>query len=104
MSKPIGWIGHIYYSERDYYGNCYWAFAIRRASDGASAYGRISGGESNILAAFRQLADEGGVAYDYATSAVKKREFKNMTADWPYAGCAPDDIAAFIRNKIGGQT
>jgi hypothetical protein len=88
------------YSERDLYGNCYWAMRYTDHETGRVVCGTISGGESNIAAVRRQERGQWDDGIAFRTVAMKKREFKRLTADWCYAGCAPADLYAYIKGFL----
>lgn len=96
-------IKHVFtahYSKRDFYGNCYWGFTYTNTANGKSVSGKISGGESNIRAAIPELNGGGwDNNYIFNTQENKIRDFNRMTKEWPYAGCAPAEIAKFCKEK-----
>ena len=86
-------------SETDVNGNRYWAFRWTDTETGKQVTGTISGGESNISC----LTQESGLEWNefyYTRHVMKKREFKQLTAEWQYAGCPPSEIMAFIKNEL----
>lgn len=98
MSEPkIQAILDIISSAGDRYGNSSYAFRYTRTSDGKQVRGKISGNDSNISA----IVGECGLVDWNRTYCTKHelgiRPFENLTAGWPYAGCAPKTIAEFIR-------
>ena len=93
------------YSERDLYGNCYWALRYTDHETGKTVCGTVSGGESNIYGILREsykatVSNDWDRSIRFSCHAFKKREFKRMTAGWPYAGCSPDDLWKFIKNNL----
>lgn len=100
MNK-IKWILNKVYSKRDRAGNCYWAFTLTDAETGKTVNGKISGGESNLDSMIYYLngKDWGGNYY----SAVQEkpiREFNRLVKEFPYAGCAPEQLAEFVRKGL----
>ena len=89
----------IHNSRRD--GNCYWAFTM---TDGDKTYsGTISGGDSNIDAIRRYwtVADDWDRSIHVVREELPIRQFNAMVKTWPYAGCAPEDIAAAAKAGLG---
>lgn len=87
-----------FYSRRDKYGNCYWAFSFIDYETGAVVRGRITGDESNLNAVRLGWSkpNEWDRSIEFCTVEKKIREFNEMTKNWPHFGCHPEDI----RNKI----
>lgn len=89
-------------SQADAAGNRYWAFRYIDHKSGRSIVATISGGESNIngirLHMGRVDGWDGGI--QTFRCEMRKREFKNLTADWPYAGCDPSEIAEFVKKSL----
>lgn len=88
------------YSRRDRNGNTYWALRYTCHVSGRSVHGIISGGESNIFCAAQHLDKP-----DYGRTLTRTldfaiREFNRMVKGWEYAGCAPEEIAGWIRRKL----
>lgn len=97
------------YSERDLYGNCYWAMRYTDHESGKQVVGTISGGESNIYAIVRESGEAKGLkdwdrSIAFRCDSMKKREFKRLTSSWPYAGCTPADLHAFIQKQLARAT
>jgi hypothetical protein len=86
-------------SARDNAGNCYWAFRWTDTETGKQVVGTISGGESNISWVREEMGFKAEEVY-YYRQELPKREFRHLTADWEYAGCPPDKIAAFIKARL----
>jgi hypothetical protein len=95
------------HSRRDRNGNCYWGFNALNTINGKSIDGSISGGESNISSA-RYWLNEAGVSTDwkgaehvtvYSPQEMPIRAFDRRfkPSVCGYAGCLPQEIAAFIR-------
>ena len=91
------------YSRRDKYGNCYWAFVFTDHATGQTVKARAGGGESNI----RGIARHWNTPDDWDRSLffvhpeeLPIRQFNWQTADWPYAGSNPDELAQFIRDRL----
>ena len=89
-------------SETDRSGNRYWAFRYTETESGKQVVGKISGGESNISAIRNEMGLEWDEVYYYRTE-MGKRDFRELTADWSYAGCPPKEIAAHIRKGFAEQ-
>ncbi len=93
------------YSERDRAGNCHWALRYTSHTTGRVVCGTVSGGESNIYAILRET-DAARKANDWDRSILfrcdqlQARQFKNLTADWPHAGCNPVDLYQFIKRGL----
>ena len=101
IPKQIQGVLEIYNSKRDKYGNCYWAFNYQDINAGKNIAGTISGGESNITAARMYIVDDETKEWIYyRTMECGIRDFNRMTKNWPYAGCAPVEIARYIKEKI----
>ena len=86
-------------SQTDLNGNRYWAFRFTDTQTGKQVCSNITGGESNISAILRVLGYEWNETY-YYRSIMGKREFRSLTKEWEYAGCAPEALAAFVRGKV----
>lgn len=102
MTTPITGFLHIIHSKRDLNGNVYWAFVYEDTETGKSVTGRISGGESNILAARFNLVEDSN-SIRYTSTELKIREFNRTVKEYPYAGCHPLTIAAFIKQSVTNQ-
>lgn len=89
-------------SERNYYGNTYWALRYIDHKTGKIVEGMVSGGESNIYSILRYWGkkDDWNRSILFNVFTLKKREFKELTKGWEYAGCRSDDLAKFIKNKL----
>ena len=88
-------------SRRDRYGNCYWALRYTDVKTGKTVCGTVSGGESNINAIRRYWSgDYWDHSVKFETRELGIREFSRLTKDWAYAGCGPEDLAAFIKAKL----
>ena len=80
-----------------------YAFRYIDTETGKKAEGFISGGESNITASFRDLGlgFEFGNNYFYTIKEFRtERDYKIATKDMVYAGCAPSEIAQFIKDNL----
>jgi hypothetical protein len=102
-NTPITGILEIFNSRRDSNGNCYWAFTYTDVATGKTVSANISGGESNISGIRRHLNPEvegWDRSIKYSTTELPIREFNRLKKDWPYAGCASEDIAEFIREQL----
>ncbi len=85
----------VYNSKRDRNGNTYWAFRWTDTKTGMQATGRIAGGESNVTPVVRHMGLDWENVY-YTRQQLGKREFRELTKDWPYAGCTMAEIIACI--------
>lgn len=92
MENKIKYTLEILNSKSDIYGNRYFAMVVTRTSDGATAHGNISGGESNCTSAIMNLSGGEWGHFTYTRSELPIREFKRMTKYWPYLGCTPKEI------------
>ena len=90
------------YRKRDSSGNCRWALRYMDHKTGKIVCGCVSGGESNIRGILRHWNNpddwDRSVGFDVRGMAI--REFNRMVKDWEYAGSRPEDLAAFIREKL----
>lgn len=94
------------YSERDTFGNCYWAIRYTDHATGKVAQGTVSGGESNIYGILRHSddqRDDWDRSILFRCDSMKKREFRRLTGDWAYAGCTPEDLWAFIQKQLADK-
>lgn len=93
------------HSRRDSSGNVYWAFRYTDHDTGKIITGLISGGESNIYSILRHwnVPDDWDRSILYSIREVGKREFKQLTKGWDYAGCRPEDLANYIRDRLFGK-
>jgi hypothetical protein len=91
-----------FYSSSDIYGNCYWAFRFTCLETNKVVTGKISGGESNINAirAHWDNPDGWDDSVSFSVTEMKIREFNRLTKNWTYAGCAPEELAKFIRDRL----
>lgn len=89
-----------YNSRLDQNGNRYWAFRAISTTTGLAAEGTVTGGESNIACLLRPLGLAWNQVHTHHT-ALGKREFRSLTKPWPHAGCAPEELATFVKNHIG---
>ena len=89
-------------SRADIYGNRYWAFRYTDHDSGNSVEGTISGGESNINAIRLHMGRVDGwdAGINTRRTELKIREFNRLTKDWPHAGCNPEDLANFIKERL----
>lgn len=89
-------------SERDRSGNCYWGVRYVCHETGKIVNGIISGGSSNIYAVLLHwtVKKDYDRSVRYIEHTLSKREFKNLTSTWKYAGCSPEDIATFLKNEL----
>lgn len=89
-------------SERDRYGNTYWALRYIDHKTGKVAEGTVSGGQSNIYGILRHWGkrDDWDRSILFNVFTLKKREFKELVENWEYAGCTPEDLAKFIKSRL----
>lgn len=89
-------------SKRNKYGNCEWAFRFTDHETGKVAQGKISGNDSNIYAVRMGWSKKS--EWDRGINVIREelmiRDFRTLTKDWEYAGCTPDDLRAWIREKL----
>jgi hypothetical protein len=86
-------------SKPDSYGNRYWAFRWIDTPSAKRVEAQISGGESDITAIVRSM----GLRWEsclYSRQEMGIRDFRRIVKDWPHAGCAPDELAEFIRRTL----
>ena len=90
-------------SRRDQNGNSYHAFRYTDCETGFNVEA-LADGESTILQAVNNLP-HGSTGYYWTQQEHGKRDFKAKCGQWPYAGCNPNEIAAFIKAtiKTGGS-
>jgi hypothetical protein len=91
------------YSERDAFGNCYWALRYTDHETGRVVVGTVSGGESNINAIRYQRLGQRDDGVTFRVQGFKIREFNRMTREWAHAGCAPADLWQHIQRELGGK-
>ena len=86
-------------------GESQWAFTWTDCVTGAQVQGRISGGDSNIRSMVYFLNGESWEPHStyYYVSELGKRDFNRTTADWPYGGCDPKDMAQFVRDQLAAK-
>lgn len=94
MGEDVKYILEILNSKRDINGNRYWAFTVINAS-GGMIHGTTNC-EENLLIALGKDSHVFNLEFP-------KLGFKHMTKDWPYAGCLPEDIRAFVEKELGKQ-
>ncbi len=98
-----------HYSRRDRNGNCYWAFRYICHKTGKVVEGTITGGESNINAIRRYWndSDKQGSGWDsgFLCQVIGHgiREFNSMTKGWAYAGCDPEELTRWIKQRLKGM-
>ena len=90
-----------YHSKRDNAGNCYWAFSYTDTLTGRSLVAKVAC-ESNLISAMHVLGMY-GQDYIYHAGEFPIRQFDRMVKGWEYAGCAPEDIATFIKEKLSSE-
>lgn len=93
----IKYILYIYNSRIDRAGNCYFAFCIVDTETGKTVRATMSGGDSNIRSMVYELNGGKWVA-NVSTSCEEMgiRDFNRFVKHWPFAGCTPQDLAAFV--------
>lgn len=88
-------------SKTDRNGNHYWAFTFTDFETGKTVQGTGSA-ESNIDMVRRYW----NAPNDWDRSILSDRrelpirQFDRLTKEWKYAGCLPEDVAAFIRAEL----
>lgn len=94
------------YSKRDINGNCYWAMRYTDHNTGKVVFGMVSGGESNITGIRFGWGRPGewDKTIDTRVTCLGIREFDRVTKYWPYAGCTPEDLRAYIRAKLAEES
>ena len=97
MENQILYHAEIINSKTDVNGNRYWCMIVTRNSDGLTASGIISGGESNCTYAMRELSGGDWGRFSYGRKEVGYREYKRITKNMPYIGCTADDIIASLK-------
>lgn len=98
----INYILTAWHSKRDKSGNVYWAFSFQYDQE-KSVKATISGGESNIYAIKRywnESLNDWDKTILFSSVEIPIREFKQMTKNWPYAGCSSKDLVTYIKNEI----
>lgn len=90
------------HSERDVYGNRYWALRFTDCVTGKRVEATVSGDESNI---YGLLHCRDGNAWNrrdftFRVTPVKKREFQRLVKAWPHAGCAPEELWTHIQKEL----
>jgi hypothetical protein len=100
MNKQIKYVLFVHNSKADIYGNRYYSMSVIRTTDGASAYGTISGGESNCTYALRKLAESEGVEFTYSIREYPIREYNRIVKGWQYIGCTDDQIISEIQKQF----
>jgi hypothetical protein len=98
MENKIKAVLTVYHSKRDVYGNCYYGMIINRTSDGNTAWGIISGDDSNCTYAIRTMLGDSR-EFVFNNIELPKRQFNRLTANWKYIGCTPDEINANVLNQ-----
>jgi len=93
-------------SRADRAGNRYWAFRYTDYQTGKRVEATISGGESNINAIRQAMGRVDGwdASIEFDVTELPIREWNRLTKDWPYAGCVPAELAAFIKAKLPNLT
>ena len=92
-------------SRRDRAGNCYWAIRYTDHVTGRAVNGTISGGESNIYGILRYTgdSDDWDRSIEFKSEELTIPAWNRLTKGWPYAGCRPDELAAFIKAELEKQ-
>lgn len=90
------------YSKRNSFGNRSWALKYTDHETGKVVCGTVSGGESNIRGILRywNVPDDWDRSVRFEVRGMAIREFNEMTKNWEYAGCTPEDLAAFIKARL----
>lgn len=104
QTTPIHSTLFCFNSKPDRAGGRYWAFRFVDHATGRSVKGTIgrSTSDSNIYAILRHWdkPDDWDRGIQFVRIEKGIRDFNEMTKDWPYAGCNPEDLAAFIRRGL----
>ena len=89
-------------SKGDIYGNRYWAFIFVDFKTGKQVAAKISGGESNIYAVLRywNVPDDWDRSILFEQEELSIQVFDKTTKDYVYAGCSPQEIAAYIKKEL----
>ena len=87
----------IYNSKADKYGNRYWAFTYHDLASEKSVNAKNSGDNAGHI--YREMGFEVSEVTQQ-NQELKIREFDRMVKNWPYAGCTPKDLAAWIRKEL----
>lgn len=90
------YIAEIYNSKMDIYGNCYWAFKVTNVESKYVVFATGSA-ESNIEYGVRKLDSQAYIT----KKQMPIREFNRFTKGMEYGGCSSDDVAKFIKERIG---
>lgn len=88
-------------------GNRYFAIRVENKSTGLHAVGTISGDDSNVSSALRELfggCEESRQFSHHYRTARKIREFNRDTKRATYAGCTADEICSWIVANVGNVT
>ena len=90
------------YSKPDFAGNCYWAFRYTDLKTGKTVEAKISGSESNIAGIRFEWSKKNewdrSICFDVVPMAI--RAFDRLTKGWPYAGCSPEELRAYIKKEL----
>lgn len=94
-----------HYSRRDINGNCYWAMRYTDHETGTVIEATVTGGESNVNAIRcdwdgPRTGWAGGIRFSVHEHGI--RDFNRMTKHWPHAGCDPDQLRQFIKDRLAG--
>jgi hypothetical protein len=92
MDNKILYYAEIINSKMDVNGNRYFSLLITRTSDGKTAKGKISGGESNCTYAMRQLCGESWDNFRYTRVELPIRDYNRLVKNWQYLGCTAEEI------------
>ncbi len=89
-------------SKIDKCGNRYWALKFLDFETGREICGKVSGGESNIYGILRHwnAPDDWDRSILFERREMSKKDFNELTKGWGYAGCAPNDLAEYIKNEL----
>ena len=97
MDQKILYHVDIVNSKADVYGNRYWFMTVTRNSDGLTASGIISGGESNCTYAMRELSGGDWGRFSYSRKEIGYREYKRITKNMPFIGCRAEEIISCLK-------
>jgi len=86
-------------------GNRRWAFIFVDHATKRCVCAIIAGGDSNIRAIARVWGDvdDWDRSFLWHSQELTEREFDRKVKGWPYAGCAPEELAQFIKDDLARQ-
>lgn len=84
-------------SRADIYGNRYWFFTWDDTETGLVIEAQNRGDNAGHI--YREFDLKPGTEYREFRQELPIREFKRKVKNMPYAGCAPSDLADYIRRQ-----